>query len=205
LGWNKFAQGGINEYGLFFDGATTPKQILPEGYTDPKGRNEGDELLAYCKNVQEALDYLEKEKIAISEGHLFLGDTTGYAVIAEWVEGKRIVHEIQHHRLIATNTILCDTTGLKNCYRFQKIEEGLQKLDTMSVSLNLKTVGQVIAGAVQPPRPDSTGRTGGTLYTNFICWQTGELIFIYRLDNTKKFQWSLKEWNYTKRRKCYLS
>ena len=50
-GWNDFAEGGINEFGLLFDGAVTPKQKLPEGFHNPNHRNVGDEILARCKTV----------------------------------------------------------------------------------------------------------------------------------------------------------
>ena len=53
-GWKNFAQGGINEAGLFFDGAVTPEQVVPEGGHGPRG-NLGDHLLARCRTVEDAL------------------------------------------------------------------------------------------------------------------------------------------------------
>ena len=68
-GWDDFAQGGVNEAGLFFDGAVTPETKIPEGFHGPK-RNLGDDILATCKTVQEAIDYLEKKKIALTNAHI---------------------------------------------------------------------------------------------------------------------------------------
>ena len=34
-GWDRFAQGGVNAQGLFFDAAVTPEQEIPEGLTIP--------------------------------------------------------------------------------------------------------------------------------------------------------------------------
>ena len=82
-GWNNLAQGGINEAGLFFDGATTPKQKTPGGYVTEYKGNVGDELLARCKSVNDAIAFLEQRKIAISEGHLIFGDRGGHASILE--------------------------------------------------------------------------------------------------------------------------
>ena len=55
-GWDDFAQGGVNEAGLFFDGAVTPEQDKIPGYTKPDG-NLGDDILASCKTVNEAVIY----------------------------------------------------------------------------------------------------------------------------------------------------
>ncbi len=35
VGWDDFAQGGINEAGLFFDGAVTPEQDTSRGWKGP--------------------------------------------------------------------------------------------------------------------------------------------------------------------------
>src|SRR5678815_5545051 len=80
-GWNNIAQGGINEAGLFFDGATTPEQKLPEGYVTEYKGNLGDDLLANCKTVNEVINFLEERKIGIPEGHLMFGDSSGNASI----------------------------------------------------------------------------------------------------------------------------
>ena len=55
-GWDAFAQGGINEAGLFFDAVVTPEQERIPGHGGPKG-NPGDEILAKCATVEEALAY----------------------------------------------------------------------------------------------------------------------------------------------------
>lgn len=60
-GWDNFAQGGINEKGLFFDAAVTPEQERIKGYGNPKN-NLGDNILASCTTVEDALKFLEKEK-----------------------------------------------------------------------------------------------------------------------------------------------
>ena len=193
-GWNDFAQGGINQHGLFFDGATTPKQTLPQNYQDPKGKNVGDEILATCKTVTEAIAYLEAQKIAITEGHIMFGDSTGNAVVIEWVNGKKEIISIKNNMLIATNYLLSDTTaGNYPCYRYHSIEERLTKLNSSSDTLDMKAVGNAIGGAVQLPAKDAAGKEGGTLYTTFINITDMELIMIYKLDNSKKYTFHLRE------------
>lgn len=193
-GWDDFAQGGINEFGLLFDAAVTPKQKLPEGYHNPNHRNAGDEILAKCKTVAEAVNYLEKEKIAISDGHMLIGDNTGNAVVVEWVNGEKKIIQKQDNMLIATNFLLSDTSaGNYPCPRYQSIEQRLNQLNEKSESIDLKQVGNAIAGAVQIPQKDENGNLGGTLYTTFINVSDMELTLVYKLDNSKITKLDLKK------------
>jgi choloylglycine hydrolase len=185
-GWNDFAQGGINEFGLLFDAAVTPKQKLPEGYHNPEGRNIGDEILATCKTVDEAVDFMEKEKIAISEGHILFGDKTGNAVVLEWGNGEKKTVQKRNNMLIATNFLLTDTgAGNYPCPRYQSIEQRLNQLNESTDSLDLKMIGNAIAGAVQIPQKNEKGILGGTLYTSFINVSDMEFTLVYQLDNSR--------------------
>lgn len=167
-GWKGFAQGGINEAGVFFDGATTPEQETPGGYLDPNTNLE-DDLLANCKSVAEAIQYLELRKVALKKAHIFLGDKTGNAVVIEWVEGKKHLVNIQNNYLIATNFLLsASEKGNHPCLRFQTIQNGIASLDKDTLAHSLKDIGNVMAKAVQIPQKDSLDREGGALYTNFI-------------------------------------
>lgn len=190
-GWKKFAQGGINEAGLFFDGAVAPTQLIPAGYSDPQ-YNLGDKILAQCKTTTEAINFLEINKIAIESGHILFGDKNGDAAVVEWVNGKRIITYITENYLAMTNFLLSDTTqGNFPCYRFNAIETGVAELKLNNQPDDLKMVGNVIGKAVQLPATDSTGRKGGTLYSTFINITDMELIVVYKLDNSKKIQLQL--------------
>lgn len=206
-GWDDFAQGGINAAGLFFDAAVTPEQNLPEGYQEPDGRNIGDEILAYCSTVEEAVAYLEKEKIAVSSGHLFFGDSTGNAVVVEWVNGKTHTIQIEDNMLIATNYLLSDTAaGNYPCPRFQSIQDRVNKLRESQHVVDLKTFGNVIGGAVQPPIKDENGRVGGTLYTSFINITDMEFVLVPKLDNSRAIKLDLaEEFRKGRKRKIKLS
>ena len=184
----------MNEHGLFFDAAVTPKQEIPEGFSNPNGRNVGDEILAFCRNVEEAIDYLEKEKIAVSEGHMMLGDSDGKAVVLEWVQGEiRVIH-IQENYLIATNFLLSETEPEDiECPRYRSIEGRIKQLNTSNNEVDLRAVGNTISGAVQVPREDENGRVGGTLYSSFMDLTAMELIMVPRLDNTQVLRLDLIE------------
>lgn len=184
-GWDDFAQGGINEAGLFFDGAVTPEQEIPEGGHGPKG-NLGDDILATCSTVDEALALLEKKEIALSNAHMLLGDSTGQAVVVEWIDGQRRIIELKNNRLIMTNFLLSDPDrGNHPCPRYLGIENRLDQLEQRDQAVDLRSIGNVIAGAVQLPFKSEDGRVGGTLYSSFIDITDMEFVLVYQLDNTK--------------------
>ena len=193
-GWDSFAQGGINEYGLFFDAAVTPRQEIPEGYANPDGRNVGDELLALCSNVDEAIQFLEQEKLAVSEGHLMLGDGAGNAVVLEWVHGETRVVRMNGPYLIATNFLLSETDpGKIECPRYRSIEERVRQLNEREEIVDLRSLGNALGGAVQVPREDESGRVAGTLYSSFIDITDMMFVLVPKLDNTKAVRLDLKE------------
>ncbi len=201
-GWDDFAQGGINEHGLFFDGAVTPQQPLPEGYSDKIKSNLGDDILSDCKTVDEAIDFLEKRKIALTNGHFFFGDKTGNAVVLEWVNGIKKLIFINDNYLTATNFLLADSTkGNFPCARYNAINADIRKMRENNEPADLKRIGNVIAKAVQLPAKDENGRIGGTLYSTFIDIKAMEFKLVYKLDNSKLIRLDLnKEFSSTKKR-----
>lgn len=204
-GWDDFAQGGINEAGLFFDGAVTPEQKMAEGYHKPKG-NLGDQILANCKTVDEAVDFLEFSKTALSNAHMMFGDSSGKAVVVEWIDGIKQVVPIQNNQLIMTNFLLSDTSkGNFPCRRYQSIETNLRNLGTSKDSLNLVTVGNAIAGAASTPQTNNDGKKGGTLYSTFINITDMEFVVVYKLNNSTAIKLDLTdEFNTGKKRKIRL-
>ncbi|MCB0727344.1 MAG: penicillin acylase [Ignavibacteriae bacterium] len=192
-GWDDFAQGGINEHGLFFDGAVTPKQKIPAGYGSPED-NLGDEILAECKTVKEALAYLEKKKIALTDAHIMFGDSEGDAVVVEWINGKKILNRIKDNKLVMTNFLLSDTnSGNFPCYRYNSIEERIRTFENSKDTSSLLTVGNFLGQAAQPPKIIENGKTGGTLYSTFIDITGMEFVLVYKLDNTKVTKIDLKK------------
>ena len=184
-GWDNFAQGGVNEAGLFFDGAVTPEQTIPDGYGSPRS-NLGDEILRSCRTVEEALGFLEQKKIALSNAHMMIGDSSGNVVVLEWLDGQRRITAISNNKLIMTNFLLADTSqGSFPCHRYESIETRLTQLEDMEEPATLKSVGNAMGGAVQLPGTDESGRVGGTLYTTFINISDMEFVLVYKLDNQK--------------------
>lgn len=182
-GWDRFAQGGVNEKGLVFDAAVTPGQAMIPGYKEPTS-NLGDDILANCATVQEVLDYLNENRIGLTNSHMLFGDRTGSAVIVEWVNGQRILHRVTDDMLIMTNYLLSDTTaGNYPCYRYNSIKNNIMDLEKSNNMINLLRVGNTVGQAVQPPQKDESGRVGGTLYTSFINLTDFEFVLSYKLSS----------------------
>jgi len=204
-GWDNFAQGGINETGLFFDAAVTPAQEKIKGYGNPKG-NLGDKILASCSTVEEALIFLEKEKIALDKSHIMFGDKTGKAVVVEWVDGERKLHWIEDNKLIMTNYLLSEPeAGNFPCYRYKSIEERISEMEKSGEEINLLKVGNTFGQAAQPPRKNEEGRVGGTVYTSFIDITDNKFFLSYKLSNENVIKLDLNiEFNKNKRQKIKL-
>ena len=204
-GWDNFAQGGINEKGLFFDAAITPEQERIKGYGNPKN-NLGDRILANCTTVDEALSFLKKEKIALNKSHLMFGDKTGNAVVVEWVDGERKLHWIADNKLIATNYLLSDPkAGNYPCYRYESIEKRISEMEESGDEINLLKVGNTFGQASQSPNESEKGRVGGTVYTSFIDITDNKFFLSYKLSNKNVIQLDLnKEFAKSKRQKIEL-
>ncbi len=191
-GWDAFAQGGINEAGLFFDAAVTPEQERIPGYRGPKG-NLGDEILAKCSTVEEALTYLELKRVALHNSHMMFGDKSGKAVIVEWVGGERKLHWMEGNRLIMTNYLLSDTAaGNHPCYRHASIDRRLNELERSGEPIDLLRVGNTFGQAGQAPRAVEGERIGGTVYTSFINVTDMAFVLSYKMSNQHVVQLDLK-------------
>ncbi len=204
-GWKDFAQGGVNEKGFFFDAAVTPEQMKIEGYGNPKN-NLGNELLAKCSTVFEALALLEKEKIALNKSHMMFGDKTGKAVIIEWVNGERKLHWIEGNKLIMTNYLLSEPeAGNYPCYRYESIEKRIEEMEDSDEDISLLKVGNTFGSAAQAPRELKKGRIGGTVYTSFIDITNSKFFLSYKLSNQNVVKLDLTtEFSSPKRRKIKL-
>jgi choloylglycine hydrolase len=204
-GWDKFAQGGINEKGLFFDAAVTPEQEKIKGYANPK-RNLGDKILAQSSSVKEALEVLEKEKIALNKSHMLFGDKTGQAVVVEWVNGERKLHWIVGNKLIMTNFLLSEPkAGNYPCYRYKSISDRINQLETGGEIINLLKIGNTFGQAVQPARKHENNRFGGTVYTSFIDVTENKFFLSYKLSNKNMIKFDLtEEFAKSKRQKINL-
>ena len=137
---------------------------------------------------------MEEREIALSNAHMMLGDASGKAVVVEWLGGQRTIVPIANNRLIMTNFLLSDTSqGNYPCPRYQSIQQRLDQMEEADQPIDLRTVGNAMAGAVQVPRTMEDERVGGTLYTTFMNISDMEFVLVYQLDNTKITRLDLNE------------
>ncbi|MBS1684314.1 MAG: penicillin acylase [Bacteroidetes bacterium] len=192
-GWKDFAQGGINDQGLFFDGAQTPDEPGIKGYHKPKG-NLGDLILSKCSTVEQAVAYLDTARVALTNGHLMFGDKRGHAVLVEWTGGKRNIIAMKGNSLLATNFLVSDTIrGGYPCPRYNAMEAEISRLRQRRDSIGLKQVGNIAAKAVQVPARDEKGREAGTLYSTFIDITDMTFILVYKLNNSHMTSLDLRQ------------
>lgn len=154
-----YVQGGMNEKGLFYDGATCPSTQVPY---DPKkqnlGMDAGEVVLSKCATVKEAIEFLESYNISASLGdHLMFADATGDAAVIEWIDNEMRVVPVENRMLAATNFFLTDPDlGGYPCDRYAMVTERLNK----SGSLNLLEFSSILSSTTQE------WDTGGTKYSN---------------------------------------
>lgn len=190
-GWDNFAQGGVNEAGLFFDAAVTPQQPEVKGYSK-YSNNFGDYLLSKCKNIKEVITLFEKEKIAYTTGHFLFGDRDGNAVVIEWVEGEKKLIFISGNYLMATNFLLSSPEkGNYPCIRYQAMENEIKRLQEGKIPVGLKEAGNILAKAIQPAAMGE--KMGGTLYSIFINLTDMQFVVMVKYDNNRMTKLDLKQ------------
>lgn len=178
-------QGGMNEHGLFFDGAglphvDMPKQSLPE--YDGAFVMEG--VLENCKTVEEAIAYVKNYDLSfLAYCHILIADGTGDATIMEWGNGKvNFVRKGDKSYLIATNFNQSEPNVFShNCSRFEIASKILKEQ-----SPSLQTFEQVMS---------HTRQEGNycTVYSN-ICDLKSVKMYLYNFhDFSINKEFNLKE------------
>jgi hypothetical protein len=139
-GW---AQGGMNEKGLFFDAAHTPFQ---EVHFDPgKQPYPGyiwQAVLDKCASVEEAIRFLDGYKLPeLSEADIMLADAGGDATIIGVHNGKVAVKRFTRSYLMQTNFNPWhpELSEEPHCWRYEKAEKLLSVDPTASIS-NMRSI-----------------------------------------------------------------
>lgn len=168
---SSYVQGGMNEKGLFYDGAACPSTNVPYS-KDMKtlGTNFGEEVLSKCSNVDEAVAFLKKYNIPKSFGdHLLLADATGKSAIVEWVQGEmKIIPKEKDYQVVTNFFISNPELGGYPCNRYETAEAMLKGFDNVSLT-NFKDV----LSKVKQDWGD-----GGTKYSN-IYDLSNKLVYVF--------------------------
>ncbi len=185
-----YVQGGMNEHGLFYDGASCPSSEVPHDSNKKQlDYNLGDIALSKCSSVEEVEKFFDKYNIPDSFcDHLLFSDSTGASAVFEWMEGKlHIIRKGQDENFqVITNYWLTDPTlGGYPCDRYNTAVELLQK---QSLSIEL-------CAAILNATKQNWGE-GGTLYSNIYNLSSKEVYVFSRgtmnktckIDMEKHFQ-----------------
>lgn len=159
FGISSYVQGGMNEKGLFYDGATCPETEVP--YDESKeqlGMDAGEVVLSKCATVKEAVEFLSGYNIAPGFGdHLIFADSSGDAAVVEWVESEMKVLPVENNQLVATNFFLSNPDlGGYPCERYNMATEILNKGEP----LNPLAFSNILSSTTQH------WGDGGTKYSN---------------------------------------
>ena len=167
-------QGGMNEYGLFFDGAGTGRvKMTKPDLPSFDGNFVFEEALRKCKTVEEAIALIKNYRMPYLEfSHLLLADADGDAAIVEWGNDKlNFIRKGQSDFLIATNFNLTESDSPEgNCARYDTAKRMLNGAEP-SVGLFEKILSVTHAEGNFP-----------TVYST-ICDLKNQRIYLYNFHN----------------------
>ncbi len=170
---NAWPQGGMNEAGLFFDGAAT--QPLPLESTigrKPFRRDIFELMMKTCSTVDEAVGLLQQYDLQFMErAMIFLGDAGGNSAIYEGDEVVRKPADARHQ--VVTNFYQSrQTTEEAQCWRKVAAEKRIASRFSHDEPLTLDLMRDVL---------DATHQEGkfGTKYSNVYDLKRG-FIHLYR-------------------------
>ena len=166
-----FPQGGVNEKGLFFDGASLPYKNLSRPNDNPvydgvipRG-NLFDKIMSESANVSEALAILDSySRTGMDTYQLMFGDAGGDSVI---VDGDTILRNQGSFQLVTNFRLSESPDPPYPCWRYNIALGRLSEADSFSVELFRDILN---ATHQEPPGP--------TLYSNIYDLRNG-LIYLY--------------------------
>jgi hypothetical protein len=191
---NMFAQGGMNDQGLFIDA----NALGPTGWKPIEGKPsfEGellDRILAECATVEDAIAFCNKYNIpGLARARFPIADGTGSSMVVEYGQGKvQYVRKAGVYQ-IATNFVI---TNVKDenypCTRYRIADKMLKNADEVSLDL----VRAVLSATHQEGQYP-------TVYSN-ICDLKNGVLYLYNFHNFEEVvRFDLKE-ELKKGRKVY--
>jgi penicillin V acylase-like amidase (Ntn superfamily) len=171
-------QGGMNEKGLFFDGAATAviKVGIARGKKEYDGRLE-HLILRKCATVEETLKLLETHAFNLVQGQWMFADKTGDSVI---IEAGEVIARKNGNFQVMTN-FLQSRVELAQvaCPRYQLVSQSLAENGELSVDLVrslLKATSQKF-----------------TAYSTVFDLTNGEVYVYHQADFDRTVKFNLKE------------
>jgi hypothetical protein len=180
FGWYCFAQGGMNDQGLFMDWAVTPNAGTNRSDKPSFEGNIVERVLANCATVEEAVGLFQKYAYPGNDAHFMIADRAGSSVVGEWINGQfKPVRKTGPYQLI-TNFLLSDPQrGNYPCRRHATASKMLDK----SGKISIEDCAAMLK-AVSADWTDGDSR-GGTKYSNVFDLANRE-VYVYYLRNFDK-------------------
>lgn len=169
-----YPQGGMNEKGLFFDGATAERVEVP--YDSSKLAFDGNLILKAmeeCSTVEEVLELYDKYDVSGKwGGHYLIGDRFGNSAI---IEPHTIIKKTGNYQII-TNFLQSKTKPENSTdARYRLASELFEKSESISVDLFRRILNAT-------HYEEYSGSMTTTLYS-FICDLKKGEIYIYYFHN----------------------
>jgi choloylglycine hydrolase len=169
-----YIQGGMNEYGLFYDGASCPLSEVPfDSNLEQLDYSLGDIVLSKCTSVEEVEEFFESYNIPNSFcDHLLFTDSTGASAVFEWMEGE--LHIIrkgddENYQVITNYWLTNPSLGGYPCDRYNTAVDLLQK-QPPSIEL---------CATILDSTKQNWGK-GGTLYSNIYNLSSKEVYVFFK-------------------------
>jgi len=170
----QFPQGGMNDKGLFFDGATAENVVVPcDSSKLPYTGSLILKAMEECSTVEEVLKLYDRYDVSGPwNGHYLIGDRFGNSAI---IEPQTIIRKKGQYQIV-TNFFQSKTKPENStCERYHIASELFAKSENISVDLF-----QRILNAVH--WEDYSGSMTATIYSNICDLKKGE-IYIYYFHN----------------------
>jgi hypothetical protein len=179
-----FAQGGMNDQGLFIDA----NAIAPTGWKAEEGKlpftgEVMDRILATCATVKDAIAFFEKYNVSsLRRARFPIADKSGESMVVEWAEGKvQFVKKVGVYQ-VSTNFVMTNVKdGNYPCWRYKTAKKMLEEADEISIDL----VRNILSAA------HLEGRTP-TQYSNIFDLKSGDVYIYYFHDFTQFKKINLK-------------
>ncbi len=167
-------QGGMNQYGLFFDGASTPQVEMTNWNLPEFGeRYIFEVVLEKCKTLEEAIEFINQYSLPyLKFCHILIVDASGDAAIIEWGNNKfNILRKGEKNYLVATNFNITESANPANeCFRYSTVENMLDNSEpTVELFKNILSLTHV-----EGKYP--------TVYSN-ICDLKNQKVYLYNFHN----------------------
>jgi len=131
--------GGMNEHGLWYDGASLPhRSDIYNHYNKPTIKGElCEKALEECRTVEEVIQIYKHYHTPHWQGHSKWADRQGNSVIIEFGEKDVVFLRKEHAYQVMTNYYLSDSANLRwsNCHRFNAINSIMKSGKELSLEL----------------------------------------------------------------------